>query len=81
MVIPICISRIERYAQNVRINPAWPFARSRITEKLMAPLNFPGKVVWNVVPAVLYAETGRLTGNIPRADLELFTDLDRENDD
>lgn len=40
--------------------------------------NFPGKVVWNAVLVVLYAEMARLTGNIPRADLELFTNLDRE---
>jgi len=32
-----------------------------------------------VVLVVLYAETARLTGNIPRADLELFTGLDRGN--
>ncbi len=34
-----------------------------------------------MVLAALYAEMERLTGNIPRVGLELFTDLDRENDD
>jgi len=43
----------------------------------MVPLNFLGRAVWNVVLVVLYAEMARLTGNIPRVGLELFTDLDR----
>jgi len=39
--------------------------------------NFPGRVVWNAVPVVLPADMVRLTGNILRVDLELFTDSDR----
>jgi len=47
----------------------------------MVLLNFPGRVVWNAVPVALPADMARLTGNILRVDLELFTDLDKGNND
>jgi len=45
----------------------------------MVLLNFLGRVVWNAVPVALPAGMARLTGNILRVDLELFTDLVKGN--
>lgn len=47
----------------------------------MVPLNFHGRVVWNVVLVVLYVDTVRLTGSILRVDLGSFTGMDRGRKD